>query len=268
MNKIVALALRSVGLNRPVPTTRLGKALHRMESAGMALLALYVFLMVRPQILFAHSVTTQGITLYSRAPLPPEAATCVARAAALVRQSELAVASRSERVFICDSPWLFSLFSPTSGRAFAFSVPLTDNVFIAAADCLRDEARSSAPRHNIRSLSSVIAHEITHGLIRHHLGLLRGVRLPGWVAEGYCDYVARESSFPETEGRRLMTAGQTDLSASFWYFRDRQMVRYLIDTKHGTFSDVVARANDADAVEAETIRALRTGVTSEPTPLP
>ena len=258
MNKPVSILLRCLGLNRPPPKTRLGRYLRCSERILTVLAVLYAGLHVFPQTLFAYSVTASGITIYSRSPLPPEAAACAARAAELLKQSELAVPGRHERVFVCNSPWLFRLFHPTS-RAFAFSVPVTNNVFIAAADFSRDIATRSGTDFNTRSFSSVVAHEITHGLIRHRLGLLRGIRLPDWVDEGYCDYVARESSFPEAEGLRLFASGQSHPSMSYRYFTYRQMVRHLVEQEHLTFSQVVARANDPTAVAAEARKALQSG---------
>ena len=257
MNKLLSLFRRALGLRRSAPETPVGRALRRLERAVFILLLAYAGLQAFPQVLFAHSVTAQGITLYSQAPLPPEAEACLSRAHGLIQPSELAVSGRAERIFVCDSPWLFSLFSPTSTQAFAYSVPLTDNVFIATANYRRDTARSAAPNYNSRSLSAVMAHEITHGLIRHHLGWWRGVSLPTWVAEGYCDYVAREGSFPAPEGWRLMTSGLANPSMSFRYFEYRQMVRYLAEDEHLSFDQIVARANDPAAVEAATRQALR-----------
>jgi hypothetical protein len=236
----------------------LGRYLRRSEPILTVLAVLYAGLHVFPQTLFAYSVAANDITIYSRAPLPPEAASCAARAAGLLKQSELAVLGRHERVFVCDSPWLFRLFHPAS-RAFAFSTPVTDNVFIAAADFSTDVAKRSGADFNTRSFSSVVAHEITHGLIRHRLGLWHGIRLPDWVAEGYCDYVARESSFPETEGLRLFASGQSHPSMSYRYFTYRQMVRYLVEHQRLTFSEVVARANEFAAVATEAREALQSG---------
>ena len=91
---------------------------------------------------------------------------------------------------------MFRLFNPEAA-GFAFSVPVTNHVFIASADFTSNVAHRNASDFNKRALSSVIAHEITHGLIRNRLGLLRGLRLAEWENEGYCDFVAQESSFPE-----------------------------------------------------------------------
>jgi len=259
MNKATSTLLRCLGMNRPKPKTRYGVFLRRSERASGVLTVFYLLLHLFPQTLFAHRVTRDGITIYSRSPLPPEAASCAARAADLLKQSELAVPGRQEHVFVCDAPWLFRLFSPRSSCAFAVSVPVTDNVFIAEADFFADIALRSGPDFNRRSLSSVMAHEITHGLIRHRLGLVSSIRLPDWIDEGYCDFIARESSFPKEDGFRLFASGQKHPSLSYRYFTYRQMVRYLVVQRNLAFSEIVARANESDAVATEARKALHSG---------
>jgi hypothetical protein len=256
MNKLLALLLRCLGFNRPAPKTRLGRHLRRAERVLTVLALLYVGLLVFPQVLFAHSVTAEGITVYSRTPLPAEAGECLKRAAALVQKSELAVPGRPERVFVCNSQWLFQFFKPRAG-GFAYSVPVTDHIFIADADFATDVARWPAPKYNTRALSSVMAHEITHGLVRHRLGLVRGILLPDWVDEGYADYVARESSFPEAEGLRIFASGQRDPSPAYRYFEYRQMVNHLIEKQGLPFAQIVARAPDFEAVAAEARQAAQ-----------
>ncbi len=250
MKTSLAGLLRCLGFNRPEPKTPLGRHLRRAEHVLTVLALLYASLHVFPQVLFAHSITAEGITLYSRTPLPAEASDCIRRAAALVQKSELAVPARRERMFVCNSPWLFQFFKPRTG-GFACSVPVTDHIFIADADFAADVARWPAPNYNTRSLSAVMAHEITHGLIRHRLGLLRGILLPDWLDEGYADHVARESSFPEAEGLRRMVSGERHPSPAYRYFMYRQMVRYLLEAKQLSFSQAVTKAGDAAALEQE-----------------
>lgn len=257
MNKPVSILLRCFGLNRPTPTTPFGRCVRRAGQVCTVLAVLFVGLHLFPQALFAYNMSTDGITIYSRSPLPPEAASCAARAAQLLKQSELAVPGRQEHVYVCDAHWLFCLFSPGSPSAFAISVPLTDKVFVAAVDFSADVAIRAGSEFNKRSFSSLVAHEITHGLIRHRLGVLRSMRLPDWVDEGYCDHVARESSFPEAEGLRLFASGQGHPSVSYRYFSYRQMVRHLMEHQHLTFLQLVARANESAAVAAEAREALR-----------
>ena len=249
--------LRRFGFKRRPPQTRAGKYARTFQRSITAIAFLYLGLVFFPQPLFAYNVSAKGVTIYSPAPLPAETTARIEEAMALVGRSELAVPGRRERIFVCNNPWLFRLFAPVSPRAFATSWPVSDNIFIAQSDLVKNVTSSMAENYNRRSFSSVAAHEITHGLIRHRLGLIRSVRLPAWVAEGYCDYVAKESSFPEEKGFQLLRDGAEDPSDSFRYFVFRQMVRHLMDDRHLTFDQVVARAGDAVAVKLETIAALK-----------
>lgn len=243
-----------IGFNQPKLKTRLRRRLRCIAQMLCLVVLLYVTLYTFPQILFPHSYSARGVTLYALSPLPPEAPERIAEIVKLTDRSELAVAGRSERIFICNRPWLFRLLSPISSGAFAYSLPVTDNVFVANADLVHNVARSAAPDFNVRSFSGVAAHEITHGLIRHRIGLLTS--LPAWIAEGYCDYIARESSFPEALGLRLLARGKQDPSGSFRYFVFRQMVGYLIEDRHFSFQQIVERGGESTAVEEETVKAI------------
>lgn len=44
----------------------------------------------------------------------------------------------------------------------------------------------------------------------HKLGIIRGEWLPDWGDEGYCEYVASESSFPNAEGLRCFADGDSE----------------------------------------------------------
>lgn len=257
MNKSALLLLRLLGFKRPQPITRLGKYVRRLERALTVVALLWFGLLVFPQLLFHRSVSHQGVTIYSRAPLPQEAAARIAEIMSLVERSELAVRGRTERIFICNSRWLFCVFAPLTPRAFGFSVPVVDNVIFADADLVQNVARSASPIHNQHPFSSAAAHEITHGLIGHRLGLWREILLPRWVKEGYCDYVARASTFPEAEGYKLLMTGGHDPSMSFRYFTYHQMVRHLMDDQGYSFKQVVDRAGEQALVEAETIKAMK-----------
>ena len=252
MNKPLALLLALLGFPQTPPKNSRARYFRRLNRATGVLALLYLGLQMFPQVLFAHSVTADHITFYSRQPLPADITACAARARGLLQRSELASPEREEKVFLCDSPWLFSLLNPLAGQSFAYAVPWTDNVFIAQADVAANLAHSRAPIYNTRPLSAVVAHEITHGLILRRVGRLRGMFLPAWIKEGYCDYVTGTGSFPEATGRYLMASGRNDPSPSFRYFKDRQMVRYLLDEQHLSFAQLVTRANDAEAVEAQT----------------
>lgn len=246
---------RYLGFNQTRPRIGIGRWLRRSSQTLAMLVLLYVGLYTFPQVLFPYHYSMQGVTIYARFPFPSETTERIVNIVKLIERSELVIAGRTERIFVCNQPWLFRLLSPMSAGAFAYSLPLTDNVFVADADLIHNVARSAAIDFNTRSFSGVAAHEITHGLIRHRVGLLHS--LPTWVVEGYCDYVAHESSFPEAEGLHLLAAGQQDTSGSFQYFVYRQMVSYLIEDRHFSFQQVVEHADEAASVEEETVKAIK-----------
>jgi hypothetical protein len=251
--------VRLFGFYRRKPTTKFGKYARNSERALNAVVLLYAALMLFPQVLFAYNVNAKGVTVYSRSPLPPETTARIEAAVDLVNRSELAVPGRTERVFVCNNPWLYRLFYPLFRGEMAVAIPATNNVFIRDADIVHDIARGTAAVHNRRTLSSTVAHEITHNLIRYRLGFVAGIFLRGWVDEGYADYVAQESSFPVEEGLQMLREGKEDPSGSFRYFLYRQMVRHLIEDRHYSFDEIVKHAGDEEAIKAETIAAIREG---------
>ncbi|HEY9621534.1 MAG TPA: hypothetical protein V6C78_14325 [Crinalium sp.] len=251
----MARFFRRLGFNQSSPRTRFRRWFCRTGQALSGLVLLYVTLYTFPQLLFPYSYSAQGVTVYARSPLPPEASIRIAEIVKLIDRSELVGAGRSERIFVCNRPWLFRLLSPMSSGAFAYSLPVTNNVFVANADLVHNVAHSAVPTFNTRSFSAVAAHEITHGLISHRVGLFYS--LPTWVIEGYCDYIAHESSFPEAQGLRLIAAGKQDPSGSFQYFMYRQMIRYLIEDRHFSFQEIVDHADEAAVVKEETIKTIK-----------
>lgn len=142
-------------------------------------------------------------------------------------------------------------FASADLLVLAVSVPFTNNIFIADGDFESDTARSRQPAFNTRILSAVMAHEITHGLIVARIGFIDSVRAPSWVTEGYCDYVAREGSFPEQQGLALLAAGRTDPSSSFQYFVGRQLVTYLVEQKKMSFAQIAAAATQSKELRAD-----------------
>ena len=247
MGRTARFLLGIVGLGRPSPRTRLGRTLRGLRRLIAIMTLGYVGVHIFPQALFAHSISERGITLYSTRPIPASAAGRLAKARDLIDGCELAVPGRRERVFVCNTPWLYRLFAPLSGGAFAVSVPLTDNVFVAAADIDADAAYSGVMEYRRRAFSGLVAHEVCHGLIRRRLGLWRASRLPMWIAEGYCDYVAGGGSFPEEEGLRLLAAGRSHPAPSFRYFMYRKKVARLIEDRGLTFDALVQLGDEADA---------------------
>jgi hypothetical protein len=87
-----------------------------------------------------------------------------------------------------------------------------------------------------RSLSAVLAHEFTHGIIRRRYGLAESILAPRWLVEGYADHVAQESSLTAAYVARLEAS--SGRHPALVYYRGRKKVEALL----------AANGNDVDAL--------------------
>ena len=71
--------------------------------------------------------------------------------------------------------------------------------------------------------------------------------------------MAKDSSFPEVEGRSRFVSGEEHPSPSYRYFKYREMVRYLAESQRLSFAEIVARAGESARVETEARRAAQSG---------
>ena len=124
--------------------------------------------------------------------------------------------------------------------AFGNAFELLGYITIAPAQVSDDKVTTSSPTNNTRSLSGVLAHEFTHLLLYSALGFEKYSTLPTWKMEGYADYIAQESSFPEAQGMALFCSGKADAGPSYLYFRYRKAVGYLLDDAGLTFHEIAA----------------------------
>ncbi len=85
------------------------------------------------------------------------------------------------------------------------------------------------------------------------IGIIKDYRLPQWIKEGYCKYVARDSSLPERKGIQLLVERKQNNSISSKYFVWRKMVEYSIDIKGYSFKQLIYDRLNQDEVEKEMI---------------
>lgn len=77
-----------IPFKRAKPKTKLGRIFRFLKWTLTALALLWFALVTNPQVLFPHSYSADGITLYARSPLPPEASGLVLEIRRLVQRSE------------------------------------------------------------------------------------------------------------------------------------------------------------------------------------
>lgn len=227
------------------------KAYKIVRSVFLLIAAAFVFLLIYPQILFAHEVRYKNFTVYSRQPLDQSIYTVLDKVEAQLSASPINDHTVEPKIFLTNSQKLYSLLSLYIGsNSFGKGYPLlpTSNVFINEADVARDLVFRRAATGSQRSLSGVISHEITHLHIRRKFGYLRNITMASWKKEGYAEYVAGGSTLDYESGVKLWKASPND-GTGYQYFKYYLTVKYLLETDKVTVEDLFNR--DVDQAQAE-----------------
>ena len=221
------------------------------EALAATLLLAYLLLLCFPQVVFAHSVTYRCFRVYSAATIDSNIYPILDRAEQKLAGSEISDSRASYHVFLCPSHAAYGFFAPGARRAFAANLRLVPNIFVNTADVRADAVTTGTGQHDRRTLSGVVAHECTHTLLVRKFGLARSFLLPSWKQEGYCDYVAQETSFDREEGARLLKRGGSDPSPSFLYFKAFTAISYLKGQKQWSVSRIMDSPLSLDEVIRE-----------------
>jgi hypothetical protein len=127
---------------------------------------------------------------------------------------------------------------------------------INKTDVAADRVMMNRDQRNLRSLSGVIAHEVTHLFIRERYGTLAASMMPIWKNEGYCEYIAGDTTMPFEEGIRLWRENPND-DAGYRYIKYEAMVRYLLEKEKVSVDELFIRSFDEKDVAAKTIASLQ-----------
>lgn len=219
----------------------------------------YIGVLSFPQMLFACEVSHNNFRVYSREPLDPTIHAVLDRAEAKLSASGINDHRLQPRIFISDSHRLYALLGLYVGHdSFAKSYALlpTNNVFVNKADVTQDLVFRDAPSDRARSLSGVLAHEVTHLLVRERFGYLKNLAMPAWKREGYAEYVAGGTLLDQETGMRRWKEHPAD-ATGYRYFRYYMLVKYLIDVKKLSVDDVFTQDFDVQSLEREVLDSFR-----------
>ena len=214
----------------------------------------YLLLLYYPQPLFAYSTDYQGYKVYSREPVPG-IEKVLNEADARLRRSAIYDEAVSRRVFLAGGFGMYGLLSNKAYRSFANSVPFLNNIIINKTDVPADMVYVDRGYRNSRSLSGVIAHEVTHLLIRQRYGTVKSSMMPTWKNEGYCEYIAGDTTMPFDEGIRLWRENPSD-DSGYRYIKYQAMVKYLLENENLTVDELFTHDLDEKDVAAKTFAAL------------
>lgn len=241
---------------------RAAKAKSKLYRAGryifLALAAAYVLLLCYPQVLFAHQISYKNFTVYSRKPLDQNIYAVLDEVEARLATSEINNTHVRPKIFFTNSQQLYSALSLYIGaNSFGKGLPVlpTNNIFINEADVAKDLVFRKAPAYNTRSLSGVVAHEVTHLLVREKFGYVKNLTMPAWKKEGYAEYVAGGTTLDPATGVSLWKANPQN-DRGYQYFKYYSLVKYLLETDKLSIEQVFDRDFDRTALEAKVLSAL------------
>lgn len=240
---------------RREPTPSKFKRWSDRGAVGLVLLGVaYALVLAFPDPAFPHQYEGELVSLQTREHIDAATAYAVLEESTyMVLASGLSTSGRQYKVILTSSPSQFTFFANRSRGSFAVSYPAFGTTYIRPSDLNRREVRLHRTEHSRRSLSSVIAHEVMHHVIRGEVGFFRAFLLPQWQREGVAEYVAKESSFDTARGMELMRDRAVDPSSAFAYFRARAMVSFLVNHRGMSLVEILRSDLDEELVEAELV---------------
>lgn len=214
-------------------------------------LGCYLLILLFPQLLFGQRLEYRGFTVYAHQRIDSSSYRLFDSAEALLRSSGLYGQRPAKiQVLLTDGFGEFAFLQPGAFAAFAATNPLTGRIVFSRTDLAANRAYRNGQLHRERRFSHTLAHEVTHVLLLERLGLFRFLSLARWKNEGYCDYIARESSYDYDAGIRQLCSGRGQTSASFSYFRYRLHMSLLLQEQHSSIEVVLVREYDTDTLDA------------------
>ena len=221
------------------------------EYVFFGLFTAYFLTIAFPQYLFANQVSHGKFQVYSRQPLDENINMVLDSAEARLVKSPIYDETAARRIFLTDSNGFYIFLSNKAFRSFANSVPMLDNILVNRSDAAGDKVFVDRAVRNSRSLSGVIAHEVTHLFIRKKFGIARVMfSMPAWKNEGYCEYIAGDTTITFEDGVKLWQEAPND-DSKYAYFKYHQMVKYLLDDEKISVEELFDRDFDRKELEAK-----------------
>ena len=194
----------------------------------------YILIIIFPSFLFANKLEYKNFSVYYHSSdiSIEQLKSVLDESEKLLKSTELFKTGINQDVFICNSFNEFTFFALLSRKAFAVNYPITQNIFLSKSSISENFILRNGKKNNKRTLSGIIAHETTHSLLENKLGTLKYKLLPSWKNEGYCDFVANESSFNGQKGLKDICNDKENSDVpSFKYFKYRILTEYLFEKR-------------------------------------
>ncbi|HUP67790.1 MAG TPA: hypothetical protein VM145_06245 [Sphingomicrobium sp.] len=189
----------------------------KRQGLYLLVIALAVGPVYVPQLLaFPYSARVAGHRVWSEAPIPPRLGTLIHDADRRAAASAIATATRDQPIFLTDGGWRWTWLTLQMRSAFAITRPISEAIVVNRSDPERDLVMTKRDIAAQTSLRRVLAHEMTHGAIRAHFGVMADSRYPAWLREGYCDFISGGTSLTDAGAAQLLARRQQHPALVYW----------------------------------------------------
>ncbi|MBI1848951.1 MAG: hypothetical protein HYR85_01265 [Planctomycetes bacterium] len=219
----------------------------RCAAAALALVLLYFAALAFPQPFFSQRADHGNFRVYTRTPVDPHLETVLDEVTSRLSASEIYDPSIVFRVFVAETPLWYTFFNGPYRGAMARNYEIGNPIYLPALSS--DVERVVHFDGREESTASILAHEATHTLVQHAIGLLAVWRLPWWKKEGYAEYVGsgRLRAHRENSGK----SGVDSSPVPGAYDRARRFWQHLIEVRGMTFREIIDAQIDEATLEAE-----------------
>ncbi|HCF24582.1 MULTISPECIES: hypothetical protein [unclassified Novosphingobium] len=195
---------------------------------------------VAPEVLaFPYHEDFGSDRVWSEVPIPRDVmASILHDANARVARSPLAARNEGRRIFLTDGGWRWRVLALNNHGSFALTRAAREDLIFNRSDVLAGTVENGSELGGFRTMAGVVAHEKCHGMERRHFGLTVVVTAPTWLLEGYCDYVAQESSLSDADVARLKAEGKSHPALA--YYEGRRRVAAILAANGGNVDALFA----------------------------
>ena len=232
----------------------------RISLILLASIVMFIAIIFYPQAYyFNDKIDYKNFRLYYDAKIPDQIYPILDEVDRLIRQSDCYDPHLKFKIFLRSDVTKYTLLPfQFPDRASGQTISLIKNVFLYKSDCATNTSYNRLG--HMRTLTSVLAHELTHVLIENkwlfkskieYFDKDSSVEFGLWKEEGYAEYVAGGPSIPFDEGLKMLN-NETSIGYAphFEYFKYWLAVRHLILEKHMTFEEILyAKLNLDDVLQ-------------------
>lgn len=212
----------------------------RAAVVGSLATGLYVAVLAFPEPLFSHELRSDRVTVYSRRPLEHDLLRWVDSSLHRLEGSAIDDPTVGFRIFELASPSWNRFFNGPHARSMARHSELGGNIFVPSFDVPAGSIRHFDGRSG--PIIAILAHEMTHRLMQHRLGVLATLRLPWWKREGYAEFVAEGDTVVLAKRVAALDSHvpPADLPVPLQYLRALIATRYLFEVRRLDFAQFIA----------------------------